>query len=105
MPHVASFFFGLLPQEDLITVLLSSDCVRSTELILFQMKGFTAAKILGGQLRRWGVIWADRASLLLVLRGAPGCTPASPAFLPQLVAEHSDEIAVAILCLCEQAYV
>lgn len=96
MPHVASFFFGLLPQEDLITVLLSSDCVRSTELILFQMKGFTAAKILGGQLRRWDGVWA--------VRGAPGCTPASPAFLPQLVAEHSDEIAVAILCLCEQAY-
>lgn len=51
MPHVASFLFGLLPQEDLITVLLSSDCVRSTELILFQMKEFTAAKILGGQLK------------------------------------------------------
>lgn len=68
------------------------------------MKGFTCAKILGGQLRRWDDIWAARASLLLELRGAPRCTPASPAFLPHLVAEHSDEIAVAILCLCEQAY-
>lgn len=99
MPHVASFLFGFLPQEDLITVLLSSDCLRSNELILFQIKGFTAAKILGGQLRRWDDIWAEKASLLLELRGTPGCTPASPAFLPQLVAEHSHEIAVAILCL------
>lgn len=68
MPQVASFLFGFLPQEDLITVLLSSDCVRSTVLILFQMKGFTAAKILGGQLRRWDGIWAEKASLLLELR-------------------------------------
>lgn len=53
MPVVPALFLGFLPKEGLVIFPLPSDHVGSTELILFQIEGFTGVKIVGGQLRRW----------------------------------------------------
>lgn len=54
MPGVPALFLGFLPKEGLVIFPLPSDHVGSTELILFQIEGFTGVKIVGGQLKKMG---------------------------------------------------
>lgn len=53
MLRVPALLLACLPSRGLVILILPSGCAGSTELILFQMEGFTSVKILCGLLRRW----------------------------------------------------